>query len=168
MSRVKTQWILETRLPRSDEPSPQDNAHAQSATESFWVNLSRREIAKRAGVSRTTLSKLLAGKPVRDADTVIEKTVTVLRKAVQKANDAAFCQATLSGKRPKDQWLDKIGGLRFGETGGQLNSRMKEIDRLEKLLRSGGAWSEGGVDAILWRLRNLKGVYFEDHDPDDD
>jgi len=167
MSRVKRQWTVETHWLRPDAPSPQGNADTYSTTESFCCNLSLREIAKRVGVSRTTLSRLLAGKPERHEDAVIERLLKVLRKE-QKARDSANRQAMLRNKRPKEQWLDQIGGFRIGETGGQLNSLIKEVERLEKLLRSGRAGSEGGVDAILWRLRDLKGIYFEDHNPDDD
>ena len=74
----------------------------------------------------------------------------------------------MNAMRPKEQWLDKMGGFRIGETPGQCSARAEEIDRLEKLLRSGQVKGEQAVELVLRRLSDLKGIYFDGYDPPDD
>jgi transcriptional regulator with XRE-family HTH domain len=128
--------------------------------------LGQREIARRVGISRTTLAKLVTGKSVRNDNDLIRRVSSVVVEAEREKEHAERERARLNTTRPKDQWLDKTGGFRFGETGIRLKCRVAEIDRLEQLLRSGRIGAEA-AELILHRLRQLKGIYFEDHNPED-
>ena len=47
-------------------------------------SVSLRQLAKRAGISRTTLSKMVAGKPVRNASLLLHKILNAIRAAQQE------------------------------------------------------------------------------------
>jgi transcriptional regulator with XRE-family HTH domain len=135
----------------------------QTAVKNISTTLSRRELADKAGISRTRLSKLWNGQPVRNAGVVIERVLNAVREVDREKREAN----RLSTMRPKDQWLHRIGGFRAGESPTQLRNRIAEIERLEKLLVSGGVTFEG-LEQIQRRLCTLKGIYFDDYDPSDD
>jgi hypothetical protein len=57
---------------------PEGSGQLQSAVKSVAQLLSQREIAKRAGISRTTLSKRLQGKPVRNGELITRRVLAVI------------------------------------------------------------------------------------------
>lgn len=64
----------------------------------------------------------------------------------------------------KDQWIERTGGFRFGESKSKFQARVAEIEKLEKLLVSGKLDMEG-LERTQRRLCELKGI---DFDSDDD
>src|SRR5262249_46977969 len=60
---------------------PNGPGQLQAALKGVDRLLSDREIAKRAGVSRATLAKLLRGEPVRHAELIIRKVLGVIAQA---------------------------------------------------------------------------------------
>jgi hypothetical protein len=66
--------------------------------------------------------------------------------------------------RTKDQWIERTGGFRVGESEFDFTAWAAEIDRLEKLLVS-GALDIVGRERTQRRLCELKGI---DFDSDDD
>jgi hypothetical protein len=66
---------------------PEASGQLQAAVKSVARLISQREIAKRAGISRTTLSKVLRGGRVRDAGLIIGKIIDVIAK-VKESNHA--------------------------------------------------------------------------------
>jgi hypothetical protein len=60
---------------------PEGSGQFQSVVESVARLISQREIAKRAGISRATLSKLMKGKPVRNAELMIRSVLAVITGA---------------------------------------------------------------------------------------
>lgn len=65
--------------------------------------------------------------------------------------------------RTKDQWIERTGGFRFGESPTEFAARAAEIERLEKSLRS-GKHDMAGLEQIQRRLCDLKGIDFDSYD----
>jgi hypothetical protein len=57
---------------------PEGSGQLATAVKSVARRLSQREIAKRAGISRTTLLKLLQSKPVRNAELITRSVLAVI------------------------------------------------------------------------------------------
>jgi hypothetical protein len=134
---------------------PEGSGQLQAAVKSVARLLSQRELAKSAGICRTTLSKLMQGKPVGHAEQIIGRVLTVIRKAEHQNGK----RSDRSPVRPKERLLDRIGGLGANETPEQLRDRIKEIDRLEPLFRSGTLHLDK-LESVQRRLCYLKGIYF--------
>jgi transcriptional regulator with XRE-family HTH domain len=147
--------------------SPQDPAQLQTAIKRFAYTLSQREIAKRAGISRTTLSKILQGKPVRHAGLVIGTVLNAIKDAEQEKEEEDTRSKAMPSVRPKEQWLERIEGFRADESPAQLRHRIAEIDRLENLFVS-GRLKGYEIEKTQRRLCELRGIYFDGHDPQDD
>ena len=60
----------------------------------------------------------------------------------------------------KSSGSEGIGGLRVGETPGQLRDRIQEIERVETLFVRGGL-TENDIEGALRRLYELKGIDFD-------
>jgi hypothetical protein len=103
----------------------------------------------------------LAGKPIRNADEIMRRVLSVLQEAELENEHEQSEKIGISVMRPKEQWLEKTGGLRFDETPSQFEARVAEINRLEGLLRSGNIMPDK-IELILRRLCELKRIFFED------
>jgi len=143
--------------------SPNSPVQLHEIIEHITCCLSQRELARQCGISRATLSKLIRGKPVRDAAGIIQRLLAVIKQAERDEQEERWRSTT----RPKDQWLDRIGGFSAFEMPRQLNERIAEMDRLEKLLRS-GTLAGDAIDLVHRRLCELKGIDFDGYDPPDD
>ena len=69
--------------------------------------------------------------------------------------------------RTGDQWIEKTGGLSFGETPDMLPAKVEMIEELERRIVS----PETSVDEreeLMDRLRALKGLPPVEFDPPDD
>jgi len=63
--------------------------------------------------------------------------------------------------RGKDEFLDRYGALRLGESEKQLRSRMSEIDEIMALLKNGLS-PLNQIEKYQRRLCELKGISFDD------
>jgi transcriptional regulator with XRE-family HTH domain len=173
IGKEANQWEQQSHLGISADArvhygiSPQSFGQLQAALKKCTGRLSQRDIAKRAGISRTTLSKIMRGKPVRSADQIIRIVLNAIRDAEQEKQERGDRQQAMSGMRPKEQWLGRYGGLRANESSAQLHNRMDEIDRLETLFWS-GMLSHDELEPTQRRLCQLKGIDFDSYDPPDD
>lgn len=128
-------------------------------------DISEREIAKRTDLSRTTISKLLAGKSVRNAHELAGRVLQSIKVIIREREYDEREKARLSTVRPRDQWVDKVGGLQLGETSVRLGARVAEIERLEKLLVSGELRAEHAIELVHRRICELKGIWFDEYEP---
>jgi hypothetical protein len=69
--------------------------------------------------------------------------------------------------RTKDQWLERTGGFRVGESDADFLGRAKEIETLEKQFRSPGLAMQER-ETVQRRLCTLKGTDFDSPDDDED
>jgi transcriptional regulator with XRE-family HTH domain len=143
--------------------SHSDLTQLQSVIERLTVSLSQRELARRCGISRVTLSKLIRGKPVRDAAGIIQRVTAVIKQAERDEQEECWRSTT----RPKDQWLDRTGGFSAFETEQQMRERVAEIERLERLMVSGTLGGDE-IERVHRRICELKGIDFDEYDPPDD
>lgn len=65
--------------------------------------------------------------------------------------------------RTKDQWLERTGGFRLGESPAQFSARTSEIERLTASLTSGRLGIEE-IEATQRRICELKGIDFDSDD----
>ena len=61
----------------------------------------------------------------------------------------------------KDDFTERYGGMRFGETDKQLKERMAEIDETMTRLKNGFVYGDDG-DPLTHRLLELKNVSSDD------
>jgi hypothetical protein len=164
-NRWEEQYYLGLNLDAQIEygMSPQDQEQLRKALRSIVGTISYREIAKRAAISRTTLAKIFQGQPVRHANLLIRRMLNAIREAQRERRE----DARLRTMRPKEQWLDRIGGFRADESPAQLRDRIGEIGRLEKLFVS-GLLTFDEIEQTQRRLCELKGIYFHGEGPLDD
>jgi transcriptional regulator with XRE-family HTH domain len=125
--------------------------------------VSQRAVAEVSGISRTTLSKLIRGEHVRDAELLIRKALAAIDQISREKREDIWRRNT----RPKDQWLERTGGLRFGESPEQFRQRVAEIKRLETAVISGQVHLDN-MERVQRRLCALKGIYFDEYEPPDD
>ncbi len=67
----------------------------------------------------------------------------------------------------KEDFIRRTGGFRLGETEAQFHARVKEIDALEKKMKSGTLGGPDAFEAVQRRLCELKGIDFDSRDDDD-
>jgi hypothetical protein len=65
----------------------------------------------------------------------------------------------------REEWIERTGGFRLGESNEEFVGRCRAIEALEKQLLSGLPLDE--VDNVLARLRELKGLPPVEWDYDD-
>ncbi len=70
--------------------------------------------------------------------------------------------------RSKDQWFEETGGLRVGETDGQFQARVAEIQRLKQSMFDPSLREGMTLEQVQRRICALKGIYFDGYDNPDD
>ncbi|HEY4939995.1 MAG TPA: hypothetical protein VII56_01100 [Rhizomicrobium sp.] len=69
--------------------------------------------------------------------------------------------------RTKDQWIERTGGFRAGESNAEFLARSEEIEKLEAQFRSPGLTMQER-ETVQRRLCTLKGIDFDAPDDDED
>lgn len=69
--------------------------------------------------------------------------------------------------RTGNQWIERTGGFRPGESQTEFLGRTAQIKKLEKLLVS-GTLDMAGLEKVQRQLCALKGINFDSYDGDDD
>jgi hypothetical protein len=65
--------------------------------------------------------------------------------------------------RSKEQWIEKTGGFRPGESDAQFQARVAKIERLNGALAAGRVKSTE-IEAVQRQLCELKGIRFDNPD----